>query len=227
MAVRSNRCVTGRRPCDNYAVRFRQNRESGVKRGTRSWPEASRTSLMTRLATGCKCWHRLAPGRRYGTRSSLSEYMSLHLSLKLTTNSGPLSRIKWYIFFIKKCSVRSLSLIMFLVVHKDTTEILQHKAQLEICNPSKPNRRLYRHGFRQTLCSSTTQHRHFYHHCSNGSLNVALLLKCQSDLMVTSPVKKRRDELTKHHLGSLIQKFIRHYSSKRSSRQEEKKKEYE
>ena len=38
----------------------------------------------------------MAPGRRYGVRRSpLSEYMSFHLSLKLTTNCVPLSRIKW------------------------------------------------------------------------------------------------------------------------------------
>ena len=44
-----------------------------------------------------------APGRRYGTRRSpLSEYISLHLSLKLRTNSGPLSRIKWEIHFYKE-----------------------------------------------------------------------------------------------------------------------------
>ena len=44
-----------------------------------------------------------APGRRYGTRRSpLSEYMSLHLSLKLTTNCGPFSRIKWETYFYKE-----------------------------------------------------------------------------------------------------------------------------
>ena len=56
----------------------------------------------------------LAPGRRHGTRRSpLSEYMSLHLSLKLTTNCVPLSRIKWEIYFY---------IYVFLVVHKDTAE---------------------------------------------------------------------------------------------------------
>ena len=58
-----------------------------------------RSSLTIRLARGCKRWHPLSPGRRYGARRSpLSEYMSLHLSLKLTTNYVPLSRIKWDTF---------------------------------------------------------------------------------------------------------------------------------
>ena len=67
-----------------------------VEPETRSRAEASRP------ARGCKRWHPLAPGRRYGTRSPLSEYISLHLSLKLATNSGPLSRIKWEIYFYKQ-----------------------------------------------------------------------------------------------------------------------------
>ena len=61
-----------------------------------------RLSLTIQLARGCKCWHPLAPGRRYGTRSPLSEYMSLHLSLKLTASCGPRSRIKWMIYFYKE-----------------------------------------------------------------------------------------------------------------------------
>ena len=88
-------------------------RESGVKPGTHSQSEASQTSLTTRLARGCKRWYPLAPGRRYGTRKSpLSEYMSLYLSLKLATNCGLLSRIKWDIYFYKdKCFVRSLNFV--------------------------------------------------------------------------------------------------------------------
>ena len=63
-----------------------------------------RLPLTIRLARRCKRWHPLAPGIRYGTRrrSPLSEYMSLHLSLELTTNCGPLSRIKWEIYFYKE-----------------------------------------------------------------------------------------------------------------------------
>ena len=71
--------------------------------GTRSRPEALgrpwRYGLQRGASVG-KRWHPLAPGRRYGTRRSLLyEYMSFHLSFKLTTNCGLLSRIKWDIFY--------------------------------------------------------------------------------------------------------------------------------
>ena len=75
------------------------------------------SSLTIPLASGCKRWHPLAPGRRYRARSSpLSEDISLHLSLKHTTNCVPLSRIKWEIYiFIKKCvSFRSLKFVHYL-----------------------------------------------------------------------------------------------------------------
>ena len=108
---RSSRCVTGRRPRDeNHAVRFRL---SPVRIESRS--EALVSSLMIKFERGCKHWHPPTPERRYGTRSPLPEYMSLHLSLKLTTNCVPLSRIKWerYIF-IKKCvSFPSLKLVHY------------------------------------------------------------------------------------------------------------------
>ena len=83
---------------ENHAVRFRQSdqSESRVEPRIRSRSEALVSSLTIGLARGCKRWYSLAPGRRYGARRSpLSEYMSLHLSLKLTTNCVPLSRIKW------------------------------------------------------------------------------------------------------------------------------------
>ena len=79
--------------------------------GICSWSEALVSSLTIQFARGCKCWHPLAPGRRYGARSPLSEYMSLHLSLKLTTNCVPLSRIKWEVYFYKE--VCFISLIEF------------------------------------------------------------------------------------------------------------------
>ena len=92
---------------ENHAVRFRQSvqAESRVEPGIRSRLEALVSSLMIRFARGCKRWHLLAPGRRYGARRSpLSEYMPLHLSLKHITNCMPLSRIKWEReIFIKKC----------------------------------------------------------------------------------------------------------------------------
>ena len=60
------------------------------------------SSPTIQLARGCKRWHLPAPGKRYGTRSPLSEYISLHLSLKQTINCGPFSRIKWVIYFYKE-----------------------------------------------------------------------------------------------------------------------------
>ena len=88
---------------ENHAFRLRQSdqSESRVEPVICNRSEASLTSLTIRLA------------RRY---------MSLHLSLRLTTNCVPLSRIKWerYIFYKEVCFVsliefRSLSLILFLV----------------------------------------------------------------------------------------------------------------
>ena len=81
---------------ENHAVRFKQSRVRDTQpiRGVRS-------SLTIQFARWCKRWSLLAPWRRFETRRSpLSEYMSLYLSLKLTTNCGPLARIKWDVFYI-------------------------------------------------------------------------------------------------------------------------------
>ena len=82
---------------ENNTVRFRQNpvRIEGHARDTQPIRGVSVVSGDTALQGGCKRWHPLAPGRRYGTRSRLSDFMYLHLPLKLTTNCVPLSRIKW------------------------------------------------------------------------------------------------------------------------------------
>ena len=122
----------GRRPRDNHAVRFRQSAENREPSQGHAADQRVRSSLMIRLVRGCKRWHPMAPGRRYGARRSpLSEYMSLHLSLKLPTNSVLLSRIKWEIYFYKEVfrsflETCSLYLIMFFVVHKDTTILFLH-----------------------------------------------------------------------------------------------------
>ena len=93
-----NRCVTGSRPRDMRTPQSdldSQSSQNRVEPEIRSRSEAPQTSLTIPLARGCKRWDLLAPGRRYGTkRSPLSEYMSLHLSLKVTKNGMPLSRIK-------------------------------------------------------------------------------------------------------------------------------------
>ena len=66
-ALRSNRCVTGRRSRDeNHAVRFRQSAENRSRVGD--------TQLIRGVSDGlareCKRWYPLAPGRRYGKKSS-------------------------------------------------------------------------------------------------------------------------------------------------------------
>ena len=77
-ALRSNRCVTGRRPRDdNYAVRFRQSAENcSLARDSQPIRGVS-----DKLARGCKRWHSLAPGRRYvKKKSSLRVYVSPPIS---------------------------------------------------------------------------------------------------------------------------------------------------
>ena len=62
--------------------------------------------------------------------------MSLHLSVKLTTNYVPLSRIKWEIYFY---------IYVFLVVHKDTVEYTT-RAQTKRSQPRcVPAQRLLSH----------------------------------------------------------------------------------
>ena len=111
-AVRSNRCVTGRRPRDNHALRFAQRQRIESRARDTLLIRGFRSSLTIRLARGYKRWHPLAPGRRYGTRRSPLLWVCLHQSLKVTTNCGPLSRIKWGIYFCKEmCSVSSLNFV--------------------------------------------------------------------------------------------------------------------
>ena len=70
-----NRCVTGRRPRDeNYAVRFRL---SGKNRSRASDTQPIR-GVSDELARGCKRWHPLAHGRRYGKKEVLS--LSIYVS---------------------------------------------------------------------------------------------------------------------------------------------------
>ena len=115
-ALRSNRCVTGRRSHDeNHTVRFRQSAENR----SQARDTQPTSGVSDELARGCKRWHLLAPGRRYRKKkSSLCTHLS-HTSEKSTT-----SRIKCdiSIYFIKKCvgsfiEVRKLCLIMFPLVY--------------------------------------------------------------------------------------------------------------
>ena len=66
------------------------------------------------LARGCKHWHPLAPGSRYGKKKSSLWDMSLHLSLKQQQTVGPLKNKMSDIY--KKVFRSSLSLIMFPLV---------------------------------------------------------------------------------------------------------------
>ena len=91
-----NRCVTGRslREGATWSDLERVQRIA-VEQGTCSRSEVSR------LARGCKCLHSLAPGRRYGKKSFLWIYVSPTIS-QLTTNDGPLLKIKLERYFYKK-----------------------------------------------------------------------------------------------------------------------------
>ena len=109
-ALRLNRCVTGRRSHDeNHVARFRQSAENC------SWARDTQPTrgISDKLARGCKHWHPLAPGRRYGKKSSLIHHR----------NINPFENKVWEIYIlIKKCvrlfiGVRKLWLIMFLLVY--------------------------------------------------------------------------------------------------------------
>ena len=66
-ALRSNRCVTGRKPHDeNHMVRFRESAENH----SRVSDTQPIRGVSDELARGCKHWHLLAPGRRYGKKKS-------------------------------------------------------------------------------------------------------------------------------------------------------------
>ena len=88
--------------CDkNHAVSFRQSAENH----SRARDTQSIRGVSDELARGCKRWHLLAPGRRYGKKSSLWVYTSPPISHTQPTLT--LSRIKCERYgFIKKC-VRS------------------------------------------------------------------------------------------------------------------------
>ena len=73
-ALRSNRCVTGRRSRDeNHTVRFRKSAENR----SQARDTQQTRGVSDKLARGCKHWHL----EEDMGRSPLSEYMSLHPSL--------------------------------------------------------------------------------------------------------------------------------------------------
>ena len=88
-----NRCVTGRRPCDeNLVVRFGQSAENCSQAWNMQLIKSSLTSLQGGASAGTP-W--------LLEEEVLSLSMSLHLS-QLTTNCGPFSRIKQEIYFHKE-----------------------------------------------------------------------------------------------------------------------------
>ena len=97
---------------ENYVVSLGMSVQSESSRTRDTQPiRGVRLPLTIRLSRRRKRCYPLAPGRRFGTRwIPLSEYMILHLSLKLTTNCVPLSRIKRDMYFYKEvCFVCSWS----------------------------------------------------------------------------------------------------------------------
>ena len=111
---------------ENHVVIFRQSvqPESRVEPEIRSRSEALLSFLAIRLARGCKRWHPLDPGRKYGARSPFSEYMSLHLSLKITTIVCPPFR-EWNERYISLSSSSSSS-----SCRAASTDILDHLSPL-------------------------------------------------------------------------------------------------
>ena len=66
-SLRLKRCVTGRRPRDeNHALRF----EHSAKNCSRARDTQPIRGVSDELARGCKRWHPVTPGRRYGEKKS-------------------------------------------------------------------------------------------------------------------------------------------------------------
>ena len=107
-AVGYNRCVTGRRPCDeNHAFRFGQSAENC----SRAWNTQLIRSSLTSLQGGASVGTLWLTEENMG-RSPLSEYMSSPSISQPTTNSGLFK--EWnerYIFIKKKWFVRLLNCV--------------------------------------------------------------------------------------------------------------------
>ena len=81
--------------------------ERPVEDNSPRWPPVERgqpiRGVSDELARGCKRWHPLAPGRRYGKKKSSLWIYNLSIYLSTTTNL----KIKWEIYFYKQvCFVR-------------------------------------------------------------------------------------------------------------------------
>ena len=117
-ALRSCRCVTRRRSRDeNHVVCFRQSAENRSRALDTQPIRSSLTSFQGGASVGIP-WLR---EEDMGRRSPLSEYMSLHPSLRHHRNINPFENNVWEIYFFKECvrsliEVRKLCLIMFPLV---------------------------------------------------------------------------------------------------------------
>ena len=111
-ALRSNRCVTRRRPRDeNHAIKFGQSTENCNWAWDTQPIRVSLTSLQEGTSIGTP-WLLEETKRR---RSPLSEYMSLHPSLTHHRNINPFKNKVWEIYFYKEVClfVRSLKFVNY------------------------------------------------------------------------------------------------------------------
>ena len=125
-ALRYNRCVTGRRPCDeNHVVRFGQSAENH----SRVWETQSIRLSLTSLQGGASIVNPWLLEEDM-ERSPPSEYMALHPSITHHRNINPFENKVRYIF-IKKCvrlfiEVRKLCLCFRLYLYYSYTTDCQY-----------------------------------------------------------------------------------------------------
>ena len=119
---RSNRCVTRRRPRDeNHMDKFRQSAEK------QSWAKDTQPSRGVSDDTACKGVQALAsPGswEKIWDKKKFPLCVYISPSISQITNWGPLSRIKWEIYFCKQVF---RSFIIFDYVLGWVYEMLQQK----------------------------------------------------------------------------------------------------
>ena len=133
MAVRSNSCVTGRRPRDNLAVRFRQRQRIGCR--VRDTQPIRRLGHLWRygLHGGTSVGTPWLAEEDMGQEEVPSLSICLSIYLKLTTNCGPLLRIK-YIYFYKEV------FHLFIEVRKSCLRVYNTSSSISngiICHLSK------------------------------------------------------------------------------------------
>ena len=125
-AVRSNRCVTGRRPRDMKTTRSDLNSFQRIESWARDRQPIIGVSDVSddTASKGVQALARPGPRKKIWDKKKSHLWVYVSLSIYQTNNNlwSPFENKMRYIFFIKMHFVRSLSLVMLLVVHKDTTE---------------------------------------------------------------------------------------------------------